>query len=64
MSYLHDQTLEDFVNHEHSRLAHLLRVHVLALRLHASALTASAWLLAWMAPRLGRSSGWIGALKC
>ena len=65
MSSLHDQTLEDFVNHEHSRLAQLLRVHVLALRLHTGVLTAAA--PACMAPRLGSSSDPIdpiGPLGC
>ena len=65
MSYLHDQTLEDFVNHEHSRLAQLMRTHVISLRMHASVLTAAA--PACMAPRLGSSSDPIdpvGPLGC
>ena len=65
MSYLHDQTLEDFVNHEHSRLAQLMRTHVISLRMHTSVLTAAA--PACMAPRLGSSSDPIdpvGPLGC
>ena len=60
MSYLHDQTLEDFVNHEHSRLAQLMRTHVISLRMHTGVLTAAA--PACMAPRLGSSSDPIGPI--
>ena len=65
MSYLHDQTLADFVNHEHSRLAQLMRTHVISLRMHTGVLTAAA--PACMAPRLGSSSDPIdpvGPLGC
>ena len=48
MSYLHDQTLADFVNHEHSRLAQLKRPHVLSLRMHTSLLMTGGPLPAWL----------------